>query len=102
MFVVIYHWKIKAGQEALFQEGWHRMTEAIYRQGVSLGSRLHQAEDGTWFAYAQWPDKQAWEIDQQAPTPDAQAAQMMKDSIEERYPILKLQVVDDLLKQSQG
>lgn len=42
MFVVLYRWRIKTA-----------------RYGA-LGSRLHQVDDGSWLAYAQWPDRERW------------------------------------------
>ena len=42
--------------EAQFIDGWKRVTRAIYDTCGSYGSRLHRCEDGTWLAYARWPD----------------------------------------------
>ena len=69
MFIAIYRWKVIEGQEERFQEGWHRRTLEIYRQFGSLGSRLRRAEDGTWFGYAQWPDKSTWDAAWSQPPP---------------------------------
>ena len=56
MFVVLYRWQIEPGMEEQFVDGWHRVTRAIHASCGSYGSRLHRADDGTWFAYARWPD----------------------------------------------
>ena len=98
MFIALYRWSVKEGQEHRFREGWRRLTEEIYRQRGSYGSRLHRAEDGTWVAYAQWPDRQAWEASARAVALDTEASEMMRESIEARYPPMLLEVVDDLLK----
>lgn len=98
MFVALYRWRIKEGREARFHEGWHRRTEEIYRRCGSLGSRLHRAEDGTWVAYAQWPDKPAWEAARRVTAEDAEALAMMSESVEETLPTLHLEVVDDFLR----
>ncbi len=97
MFVAMYRWTLKPGKETRFQEGWHRVTVAIREQNGSLGSRLHKASDGTWIAYAQWPSRQAWEAARENSSADAEARQMMADSVELRHPDLYLDVVDDLL-----
>ena len=56
MFAVLYRWQIEPGMEEQFADGWHRVTRAIHASCGSYGSRLHRADDGTWFAYARWPD----------------------------------------------
>jgi hypothetical protein len=98
MFIALYRWKIKEGFDSKFQEGWHRRTLEIYQKCGSLGSRLHRAEDGTWFGYAQWPDKATWETARDIPSTDAEARLMMRESIEHAFPDVYMSVVDDLLK----
>lgn len=98
MFIALYRWKLKGGHEKRFQEGWHRRTEEIYRKCGSFGSRLHRAEDGTWVAYAQWPDRETWKRIGDAPVTDTEARVMMQESIEETYPDTYMEIVDDLLK----
>jgi quinol monooxygenase YgiN len=36
---------------------WSGMTAFFKNEAGALGSRLHKGEDGTFYAYAQWPDK---------------------------------------------
>ena len=96
MFIVIYRWKLIEGQEGRFRQGWHRLTVEIYEKRGSLGSRLHRAEDGTWIAYAQWPDKQTWEAGR-VQVQDTEALQMMRESIEVSHAPTLMEVVDDLL-----
>ncbi len=98
MFIALYHWKVKESHEKNFLEGWHRRTEEIYQHCGSLGSRLHQAEDGTWVAYAQWPDRRTYDAAQSIPAIDAEARMMFRESIEEAYPDIYMSVIDDLLK----
>jgi heme-degrading monooxygenase HmoA len=97
MFIALYRWKLKPGQEARFREGWRRRTDEIRRRFGSGGSRLHRAEDGTWVAYAQWPDRQTWERAQEDKSADAEAQAMMRDSVETSLPATCMEVVDDLL-----
>ena len=97
MFIALYRWKLKTGQEKRFQEGWRRITEKIYRKNGSLGSRLHKAEDGTWVAYAQWTNKETWESRSNALT-DLEALAMFRESIEISQPEIYMEVVDDLFQ----
>ena len=98
MFIALYRWKVKEGREKQFQEGWHRRTGEIYRHCGSLGSRLHRAEDGTWVAYAQWPDRRTYDKAQSIPVIDAEARMLLRESIEEAYPDIYMNVIDDLLR----
>ena len=98
MFVAVYRWKLKEGREERFREGWRRRTEEIYRKCGSLGSRLHRAEDGTWVAYAQWPDRATWEAASSVPVEDTEAPALMRESVETNYPSLLMEVAEDLLR----
>ena len=98
MFIALYRWKVKESLEKNFQEGWHRRTEEIYRHCGSLGSRLHRSEDGIWVAYAQWPDRPTCDNAQSIPVVYAEARMMFRESIEEAYPNIYMNVTDDLLQ----
>ena len=98
MFIALYRWKVKEGHEKDFLAGWHRRTEEIYQHCGSLGSRLHQAEEGLWVAYAQWPDRPTYDAAQSVPVIDAEARMMFRESIEESYPDIYMDVIDDLLQ----
>ncbi len=98
MFIALYRWKVREGHEKSFLEGWHRRTEEIYRHSGSLGSRLHQAEERLWVAYAQWPDRRTYDAAQSIPVTDAEARNMFRESIEESYPDIYMDVIDDLLQ----
>jgi quinol monooxygenase YgiN len=102
MFIALYRWDVKEGQESRFREGWRRLTEEISSRRGSHGSRLHRAEDGTWVAYAQWPDKQSWEASSGAAAVDVEAAEMMRESIKVSHPPVLMEVADDLLKETVG
>ena len=98
MFIALYRWEVKEGREERFREGWRRLTEELYGRRGGLGSRLHRAEDGSWVAYAQWPDRRAWEASQGSAATDAEASRMMRESIEASHPPVLMEVVEDLLK----
>ncbi|HEX8458046.1 MAG TPA: antibiotic biosynthesis monooxygenase [Pyrinomonadaceae bacterium] len=97
MFVAVYRWKLREGQEEKFRAGWLRRTGEIYQKCGSLGSRLHRADDGTWVAYAQWPDKQTWQAARSVAVTDTEAVALMRESIAESYAEMLLEVEEDLL-----
>lgn len=99
MFAVIYRWRLHEGKEQLFAEGWHRMTASIHDRCGSYGSRLHRVDDGTWLAYARWPDVEARERCQGA---DPEALAMMREAVAEGFPEIRCEVFDDLLAEPGG
>ncbi|WP_055640271.1 antibiotic biosynthesis monooxygenase [Streptomyces venezuelae] len=94
MFAMVYRWRVSPGKEQLLIDGWHRVTMAIHQECGSYGSRLHKADDGTWVAYARWPDRETRE---RAGTPDPEGEAMMREAILEYFPETRLTIVDDLL-----
>ncbi|MEU4091828.1 antibiotic biosynthesis monooxygenase [Streptomyces sp. NPDC026673] len=99
MFAVIYRWRLHQGKEQQFASSWHRMTEEIHNRCGSYGSRLHQADDGTWVAYARWPDASARERCQGV---DPEALSSMREAIAESFPEIRCNVIDDLLAEPLG
>ena len=55
----MYEWDVPLGREQAFIDEWSKATLSIRRHCGSVGSRLHQSEDGTWVAYARWPSLEA-------------------------------------------
>ncbi len=98
MFAVLYRWRVRPGQEENFRDAWHAATEAIYRHKGSLGSRLMQAQDGDFFALAQWPNRDLWLARNNPSQADPTASRRMQDAIEHAYEPVELQVTDDLLR----
>ena len=102
MFVVLYRWRIKAHHEDEFRAGWTRATEKIAAKYGALGSRLHHVDDGSWLAYAQWPDRERWLL--MSSSPPAAPEEFAKMSAAEEspgvYPVpfLTMTVSDDLLR----
>jgi heme-degrading monooxygenase HmoA len=97
MFAVIYRWKVKPGSEAKFIEAWEVRTREIREEFGTAGSRLHQADDGTWIAYAQWPSRQAWEAAQNGPPGDSEARRVMHQAVESSETLFRMDLVKDLL-----
>ena len=101
MFVALYRWKIIEGKEDKFREGWRRVTEEVYRKAGSRGSRLHRAEDGNVVGYAQWKSREDWKkLQTSFILEDIEAREMMRESIEESFPPILMNVTDDFLKES--
>jgi quinol monooxygenase YgiN len=97
MFIALYRWKLKPEKENQFREAWSQVTLAIRDKCGSLGSRLHRSEDGTWVAYAQWPNKESWQSERPLDDSAVAARQRMRDAVEESLPSLYLTVSDDYL-----
>ncbi|NBB16354.1 antibiotic biosynthesis monooxygenase [Caulobacter sp. SLTY] len=103
MYVAVYAWRVKPGKEAQFREAWRRGTRAITQLYGSFGSRLHQAEDGRFIGYAEWPDEETWRKAFDAKMvyddPEARAAFMdaLEDDSRPGEMIGNMLVTDDLL-----
>ncbi|MFJ8727139.1 hypothetical protein [Streptomyces sp. NPDC093269] len=69
------------------------MTQEIHSRCGSYGSRLHRADDGTWVAYARWPDASARERCQGV---DPQALSSMREAIAASSPDIRCHLIDDL------
>jgi quinol monooxygenase YgiN len=96
-FAVIYRWRLKPGTEASFRAAWEIVTRIIRDEHGGLGSRLHRVDDGSYLAYAQWPDRASWAAMQSAPPADPMASGMMADCVEERLSPILLEPLADLL-----
>jgi len=51
MFCVIYKFSVKPNCEASFLEAWQKLTELIYMNNGSLGSRLHKEVEYSYLEY---------------------------------------------------
>jgi len=85
MFAVIYRWQVVPGLEAQFEQGWKRGTERIAAEFGGWGSRLHKGENGTYVAYAQWPDEATWKkaMETRMEHSDIEARRMYREAIVE-------------------
>lgn len=97
MFAVIYNFRVREGHEQQFQESWCTRTEEIKVTYGGLGSRLHQASDGRWIAYAQWPSREAWEAFGKSTAESTPAQLAMRAACESVETLLELDVKNDLL-----
>jgi len=99
MYAVIYQFDVIQGQEEDFETLWQMVTESFIQHAGGLGSRLHKNETGSYIAYAQWPDKKAWEIARQKlPKTAIENLQRMNGYCEEITVLFNMDVKNDLLK----
>ena len=96
MYALLYRWRLVPGADDRFERGWSDMTRSIKAQCGSYGSRLHRCDDGTWVAYAVWPDRETW---QRCKPDNPGAASAMNDAIQEHFEPLRLSVVYDLISE---
>lgn len=94
MFAVIYRWQIHSGREDEFVDGWNRVTRAIHAACGSYGSRLHRASDGTWVAYARWPDAATRD---RCDHGEQTGQEMMERAVAVRFDELTMEIASDLL-----
>jgi hypothetical protein len=86
---------LKPGCDREVLDAWHQEASRYRDRYGSLGSRLHQSEDGSWVATAFWSSRQAWAA---APRPlDLPVAeQVLNRCIESKVEELHLTVEDDV------
>lgn len=94
LFAVIYRWRLHPGQEESFIRGWERVTLAIRAACGSFGSRLHRGHDGTWVAYALWPDPETRDRCEHG---EVDGRRLMAAAVAEEFPESTMTVTSDLL-----
>jgi quinol monooxygenase YgiN len=94
-FAVLYQWQIRPGKIRQFCDAWAVITEGLKRDHGALGSRLHRSEQGTWMAYAEWPDRKAWESAGEAPPVNPEALKQLQEAVEDTWPPVLLTSHDD-------
>lgn len=101
MFIVLYNFVVKRGQEDIFVDAWTNLTDLIYKHEGSLGSRLHKSETQQYIAYAQWPSEFVFDKAGSNLPEEADAYRdAMRTSCEKIEVLQKLEVVKDVLKQT--
>ena len=89
-FAVIYQWLVKPEKEQQFLRAWQTLTDLQMKERGVRGSRLHKSENGTWIAYAQWPDRESWVAACELQAADDQLSQQILDAVEDTWPPLFL------------
>jgi heme-degrading monooxygenase HmoA len=77
-----YHWKIKEGREADFEAAWEEVTRDGKERCGAHGAILHRCDDGTYAAYALWPDKKSREECWLGEPATTDAAKRLQDCVE--------------------
>ena len=99
MFAVIYQFKVKENRKAEFINAWKQLTQLIYEYEGSLGSRLHKHKDGSYLAYAQWPDRETWKNSgNNLPDSADKIRRTMRDCCTGIETLYELDCTEDLLK----
>jgi heme-degrading monooxygenase HmoA len=99
MFSVIYTFEVKPDQEQNFIRGWKGLTELIYQNEGSRGSRLHRIEGPRYLAYACWPNKSTWLNSGKNMPPEADYfRKLMHESCHKIETNFEMELVEDLLQ----
>ncbi|MDF2158415.1 antibiotic biosynthesis monooxygenase [Algoriphagus sp. CAU 1675] len=98
MFIAVYSFKVKPGEEDTFIEAWKALTELIYKHKGSRGSRLHLSSKNTYIGYAKWPDRETWQSLKTLPIEAEVLRKKLGESCEEITTVYEMEVVEDLLK----
>ncbi|MGK2695722.1 antibiotic biosynthesis monooxygenase family protein [Serratia surfactantfaciens] len=100
MFIAIYRFSVKTGHESAFRQAWLELTQGIYLQRGSLGSRLHRDVGGQFIGYAQWPSRAAWESAGAIQLEERyrQARERMRAALLTDETLFELEVTDDYLQ----
>lgn len=97
MYVAFYRWRLKPGTEKVFEDHWNRGTLLFRNDHRALGSRLHKADDGTWFAYAQWPSREMYHSKRELSAQHKETLNKMAECVLESFPPILGDVACDLL-----
>ena len=85
MIRVIYHFKVKAGEEKNFEEAWQKVTETIRGKcsGTHGSSLLRSAEDSSkYYGVARWESDDAWHLMRQGDVPQLDETEKLMQSAE--------------------
>ncbi|HAI00442.1 MAG TPA: antibiotic biosynthesis monooxygenase [Flavobacteriales bacterium] len=95
---ILYVFQVKKGHEQAFEAAWCDVTREIQAHCGSLGSRLHTWVGGTYWAYAQWPSREALEnATIEGQTSLMEARQRMHDALESTEVFGEGNIVHDML-----
>ena len=99
MLGVLYKFQVKPGHEERFIESWKEMTRLIHKHEGGQGSRLHRNAATEFIAYAQWPDREAWEgAGDKLPEKAAVIRKTMREACSSIETLYDMDVVADLLE----
>ncbi|RYZ88853.1 MAG: hypothetical protein EOP04_08360 [Proteobacteria bacterium] len=97
MVIYVYRWQLKEGMEQSFQEGWSYITHGLRQHCGSYGSRLHKGNDGLYYGYAQWPDRETRSSAAFHDENTDNARALMMKAVEVELPEIELDILSDYL-----
>ena len=97
MYVAFYRWRLKPGTETQFESHWREGTLLFRNEQKALGSRLHRADDGTYFAYAQWPTRELYHAEDNLSELHRESLRKMRECVAESFSPVLGEVCADLL-----
>jgi len=101
MFIAIYEFDVKDDKEDKFIEAWREVTEVIYKNYGSYGSRLQKDKSGKYVGYAQWPDQETWARDRSSDTALQRARDTMWSCLNSSKTVYAAEVISDYLQPEQ-
>ena len=104
MLAIVLEFDVIDGMQDAFRTSWIETTEIIYQNFGSLGSRLHEADNGQFIAYAQWPNLSVYECDHDWPEDSKNARESMRNCLKIGKPTVlhKLTLDTDMLKEARS
>ena len=98
MFTIIYKFIPKNGQKDGFVKSWKKVTENIYKERGSLGSRLHNSNGSEFIAYAQSASKDQANLEVDLSEKYKEDLRVMLSFLEKSEVLYELDVLEDLLQ----
>ena len=95
--VVIHRYRVNPDKSDDFIAAWSRLAEVNREHSGTLGSRLHLADDGFYYAYSRWPTRAVFEASEERPAQTAARA-LMSSAIIERLPAIRMDITADVLE----
>lgn len=94
MYVVLYQFQVKEGQEQEFRKHWNSLTQAMLSETNSVGARLHAGEHGTYVAYVQWPTRESYEAQKDLSHGAVQARTAMLEACDDIRGIQTMELIE--------
>ncbi|WP_317932348.1 antibiotic biosynthesis monooxygenase family protein [Halioxenophilus sp. WMMB6] len=99
MFIAVYEFDVTQGKEDDFRHYWRMVTQAIYNECGSLGSRLHKTnKPNSYVGYAQWPSRKAWNDNNLTSAESRIALAKMRECLASSKTVYEMDVTDDYLQ----
>lgn len=84
MFIIIYRWRVRAGQETEFRAAWEELSQQYIQLRGQRDAKLSEGDDGVWVGKAIWPDRDAYLMALERGVPDPRLANRLNAAVDER------------------